>query len=107
MHRRRPQCRPRATEADEWSDAAPATALAEHLDKLWRVILYNDDVHTFEEVILQLQKATGCSEDHAEQVAHEVHTRGLATAYTGEKDPCRRVASVSREIQLQVEVDEA
>ncbi len=99
--------RPRAADTDEWSRTDAATALEEQLEKLWRVILYNDDIHTFDEVIGQLRKATGCNEEQAAQIAHEVHTRGLATAYTGEKDQCKRVASVLREIQLQVELDEA
>ncbi|PSQ69055.1 MAG: hypothetical protein BRD31_06465 [Bacteroidetes bacterium QH_2_64_26] len=30
-------------------------------DDPWFVILFNDEVHTFEEVIEQLVKATGCS----------------------------------------------
>ena len=98
---------PRAGDSDEWAVPEQSTAVAEHLDRLWRVILYNDNWHTFDEVIQQLQKATGCSVDHASHIADEVHTRGRATAYTGEKDTCKRVASVLREIQLQVESDEA
>ena len=35
----------------------------------WIVILYNDDYHSFDEVILQLQKATGCSLETAEAIA--------------------------------------
>lgn len=99
--------RPRADETAPGSETEWATAVADELERLWRVILYNDDWHTFDDVIIQLQKATGCSADHAARVANEVHTRGRATAYEGEKDECQRVAGVLREIQLQVEVDEA
>ena len=34
----------------------------ERTDLPWKVILFNDDVHTFEEVVIQLMKATGCGE---------------------------------------------
>ena len=88
-------------------DQEQRTAIAELLERLWCVILYNDDWHTFDEVILQLQKATGCSQQHGERIAHEVHTQGRAVAYRGVKDRCRRVAGVLREIRLQAEVDEA
>ncbi|PSQ72236.1 MAG: hypothetical protein BRD26_02705, partial [Bacteroidetes bacterium QH_1_64_81] len=38
-------------------------------DDPWFVILFNDEVHTFEEVIGQLVKATGCSRGEAEDMA--------------------------------------
>lgn len=71
----------------------------------WKVILYNDDIHTFDEVILQLQKALKCSTQRAEQIALEAHTRGKAIAFSGEFDECFRVAGVLREIQLIVEIE--
>lgn len=71
----------------------------------WKVILYNDDIHTFDEVILQLQKATSCSVQRAEKIAFEAHTRGKAVAFSGEFDECFRVAGVLREIQLVVEIE--
>ena len=73
----------------------------------WRVILYNDDVHSFEEVVLQVQKATGYSLERAESITFEAHSQGRAVAFTGDKEECRRVATVLREIRLQVEIDEA
>jgi len=71
----------------------------------WVVILYNDDYHTFDEVILQVQKATGCSLERAAEITLEAHTRGRAIAYTGEREECERVAAVLRAIRLQVETD--
>lgn len=71
----------------------------------WKVILYNDDIHTFDEVILQLQKALKCSAQRAEQIAFEAHTRGKAIAFSGEFDECFRVAGILREIQLIVEIE--
>jgi ATP-dependent Clp protease adapter protein ClpS len=71
----------------------------------WKVILYNDDIHTFEEVILQLQKALGCGQSRAEKIAFEAHSRGKAIAYDGEFEECFRIMGILREIQLVVEIE--
>ncbi len=71
----------------------------------WRVILYDDDVHTFEDVILQLMKATGCSEQRAEKHAWTVHTSGKDLVYQGDFFECFRVQGVLREIQLVTEIE--
>jgi ATP-dependent Clp protease adapter protein ClpS len=75
------------------------------IDAPWKVVLYNDDIHTFDEVILQLQKAIGCSAQRAEKIAFEAHHRGKAVAYSGEFNECFRVMGVLREIQLVVEIE--
>lgn len=69
------------------------------------VILYNDDVHEFDEVSSQLQKATGYDAARCEQIMLEAHTRGRAIAYTGSADACERAANILRQIRLQVETD--
>ena len=69
------------------------------------VILYNCDCHTFEDVIVQLQKATGCSEEKAEAFAQEVHTTGRSVVYSGSDAACEKAANILREIKLQVETD--
>ena len=70
-----------------------------------RVILYNDEWHEFDEVILQLQKATGCDLVKAEMIAMEAHFKGRAICYKGSRDQCQRVASILRQIRLQCEID--
>ncbi|NIR49977.1 ATP-dependent Clp protease adaptor ClpS [candidate division KSB1 bacterium] len=70
----------------------------------WLVILCNDDIHTFDEVILQLQKATGCSTLEGTRIAMEAHFKGKAVAYEGDFEDCNRVAGVLREIGLIVEI---
>jgi ATP-dependent Clp protease adaptor protein ClpS len=70
-----------------------------------KVILYNDDWHTFEEVIVQLMKATGCSREHAEALTWEVHTRGKAAVYEGSLAECLRVSGVLEEIALHTEIE--
>lgn len=74
-------------------------------DAPWTVILYNDDVHTFDEVILQLVKATGCAVEEAAKIALNAHAAGRAPAYSGTFDECFRVNGVLREIQLVTEIE--
>lgn len=70
----------------------------------YKVILYNDNIHTFDEVIVQVSKATGCSEARAEEIAWEVHTKGKSVVYDGEMIECLRVSSVLEEIALHTQV---
>lgn len=79
-------------------------AVDEDVDNPWRVILFNDSIHTFDEVITQLIKATGCSTDDAERIAWTVHTQGKALAFEGSFPECFRVQGVLREIQLVTEI---
>lgn len=71
----------------------------------YRVILYNDDDHSVDEVTLQIMKATGCDVEKALEIMWEAHTQGRAVCFRGEREKCHRVARVLREIRLQVEVD--
>jgi ATP-dependent Clp protease adaptor protein ClpS len=74
-------------------------------DSDYRVVLYNDDFHSMDEVVLQLQKATGCDEHAAINITMEAHMHGRAVCYHGSREECHRVARILREIRLQVEVD--
>ena len=89
--------------------AAPDVALDEATEERiatpWRVILYNDEIHTFDEVILQVMKATGCSAEQAERHAWTVHTEGKDCVYEGEFEECFRVQGILREIQLVTEIE--
>jgi ATP-dependent Clp protease adaptor protein ClpS len=77
------------------------------IDQPWTVILFNDDYHAFDEVIAQVQKATGCSPGEAFQITYAAHTNGQAVAYVGDKPQCEQVAKVLREIDLHVELEKA
>jgi ATP-dependent Clp protease adapter protein ClpS len=72
----------------------------------YRVILYNDDWHSMDEVVLQVQKATACDLETAVRIVLEVHANGRGVCYRGGADDCHRVARVLREIRLQCEVDD-
>ena len=80
------------------------TEVKEEEETPWRVILYNDEVHTFEEVIGQIIKATGCSQSQAEELTFKVHNEGKARVYEGSFEECFEVNSVLKEIQLITEI---
>ncbi|MFM7339881.1 MAG: ATP-dependent Clp protease adaptor ClpS [Bacteroidota bacterium] len=69
-----------------------------------RVVLFNDEHHTFEEVIVQILRAVHCSMDRAEQLTWEVHNTGKATVYEGPLSECLHVSAVLEEIALKTEV---
>ncbi len=77
------------------------------LDQPWMAILFNDDYHTFEAVVEQVQKATGCSAGEAFQITYSAHRNGQAVAYVGARPACEQVAAVLREIELRVELEAA
>ena len=70
-----------------------------------RVILFNDEDHTFDEVIFQLMKATGCSLAEAEGLAMEVDMRGQAYVFEGEISRCLNVSSILEAIELHTEIE--
>ena len=69
-----------------------------------RVVLFNDDWHTFEEVIAQLIIATKCSFEKARGFAFEVHVKGKAIVFSGSMSECLRVSSILEEIALYTQI---
>ena len=69
-----------------------------------RVVLYNDDWHTFDEVIAQLIKAIHCSFEKARAHAFEVHIKGKSIVFTGQLKDCLRVSGILEEIELTTEI---
>lgn len=70
-----------------------------------KVILFNDDWHTFHEVISQIVKACQYSIERAEQISMIVHFKGRATVITSNLDHCLEIAAVLQEIDLHVEIE--
>jgi ATP-dependent Clp protease adaptor protein ClpS len=70
-----------------------------------KTILFNDNIHTFEEVAGQLVKAIRCSYTRGITLANQVHTTGSAIVYTGHLERCEAVAMVLEQIGLTVSVD--
>jgi ATP-dependent Clp protease adapter protein ClpS len=70
-----------------------------------RVILFNDEIHTFDEVANQIVKAIGCDFDKAMQLTNEVHNNGKTSVYEGELTECLRVSEVLEEIALLTQIE--
>lgn len=68
------------------------------------VILFNDEWHTFDEVINQIRKAIGCTQSRAEELTHEVHFQGRSRIYSGEIAECLRISSILEEIALRTQI---
>jgi ATP-dependent Clp protease adaptor protein ClpS len=71
----------------------------------WQVVLFNDEVHSFDEVIYQIQKATGYSLERATDLTLRVHQNGKAVIAIGPKVDCEKVAGVLSQIRLLVQVE--
>ncbi len=69
-----------------------------------RVVLYNDDWHTFDEVINQLIKAINCTFEKARGHAFEVHVKGKSIVFNGSMKECLRVSGVLEEIALTTQI---
>lgn len=70
-----------------------------------KVILFNDEVHTFDEVIGQLIKALRCDSVKAESLAWEVHTNGKALVFSGDMAECLKVNGILEEIALHTQIE--
>jgi ATP-dependent Clp protease adaptor protein ClpS len=75
------------------------------VDQPAKVILFNDEVHSFDEVIGQIIKATGCDMPKAESLTWEVHTSGKAMVFEGEMDNCLKVSHILEEIALNTQIE--
>lgn len=73
-------------------------------DEPYKVVLFNDDYHTFEEVINQLIKAIRCSRAKAEAHTWEVHNKGKSIVFDGTMEECLRVSAILEEIHLKTEI---
>ena len=70
-----------------------------------RAILFNDEVHTFEEVISQIIKALRCDRGKAERLTWEVHNQGRSCVYSGDLKRCLEITHVLEEIQLMTQIE--
>jgi len=77
--------------------------LAEDLEH--HTILYNDEFHVFDDVVIWVKTATGKTIEEAYSITLEAHINGRAICYSGDKSTCEGVANILRGIGLIVEVD--
>ena len=69
-----------------------------------KIVLFNDEYHTFEEVIEQIILATGYRSAKAELMTWEVHTKGKSLIYSGDLGKCLYISSVLEQINLGTEI---
>jgi ATP-dependent Clp protease adaptor protein ClpS len=77
----------------------------EELGNPWQVVLFNDAIHSFDEVILQIQKAAGYSLERATEITLRVHNNGKAVVFIGSKEDCEKVAAILGLIKLTTQVE--
>jgi ATP-dependent Clp protease adapter protein ClpS len=66
---------------------------------LKRLLIYNSS-HFWDDVVLQLQKATGFDIQHCEQIAVIAHTTGKAVVKSGTYEELQKINTVLKEINL-------
>lgn len=69
-----------------------------------KVILFNDNYHTFEQVINQVMKAIGCNERTAFYHANKIHTTGKSDVFKGPIEKCLTVSAILQEINLKTQI---
>lgn len=74
------------------------------LELPFMVVLFNDDYHSFDEVINQLLKAVRCSFEKARSLTFEVHVKGKAIVHHGSLNSCLKVSSILEEIELHTQI---
>ena len=62
------------------------TQTSEEISPPWQVVILNDPVNLISFVILVVSRVFGYSEDKAIQITMDVHEKGKAIAWTGERE---------------------
>lgn len=75
-----------------------------NLHHKYRVVLFNDDYHTFEQVIVQIMRAIMCSRLQAESHTKDVHNNGSSVIFAGTIEKALRVSAMLEEIGLKTEI---
>ena len=70
-----------------------------------KVILFNDEWHSFDEVIGQILKAISCTFEKAEALTWEVHSKGKAIVFDGDLIECLKVSAVLEEIAIHTQIE--
>ena len=92
-------------------DTSPSTGTLETTDtgttlgESRKVILYNDDSHSMQEVVSQISKATGYAKPKAEQIMMEAHSKGRAVVIATHLERCEHVAAILEEIGLRTDIE--
>lgn len=83
-----------------------STITREQVKSPWHIVLYNDDVNTFEHVIECLMKYCKHTLHQAEQCALIVHHNGKCSVKVGEYDDLRPIWEALLDNQLKAKIEE-
>lgn len=88
----------------EFTDIIDETTDYNNSNFISKVVLYNDNYHTFDQVINQLQKAIACPRVVGIFMAHTVHNEGKCDVFRGDVQRSIRVSDILREINLKTQI---
>ena len=77
------------------------------LKTVHRLILWNDEINTFDHVIWCMMKYLDYNENQAEKIAWEVHNTGKAVVKVGPETECVRVGNILAATGLVVTVTQS
>ena len=69
-------------------------------EPMWNVIVFNDEVHSMQEVVIQIMRATECDARKATKLMLDVHLKGQAMVKAGSHEECFKVRRILEEIDL-------
>jgi len=78
-----------------------------NLGKPYKVILFNDDNHSMDEVVNQIMEATGYGRQQATAIMLEAHNTGRAVVWVGGLERCEHISSILEEIRLGTKIEPA
>lgn len=76
-------------------------------EDLWAVVVWNDDVTTFDTVIRAFMEILNHSRDRSEQLAWRIHRTGKAVVAIRPKDEAERVVTQLHARKIQASLDRA
>ena len=78
---------------------------AETKRKVYKLMLSNDDIHTFEYVIDSLVKACGHSHEQAEQCAYLIHLKGKCDVKRGSLKELTNILTALSKLELTATIE--
>lgn len=85
----------------------PATAIQNFLGRPHNCVLFNDESHTMEEVVVQIIRAISCDAQRAVAIMLEAHKSGRAIVITTHKERCEQVSMILEQIRLETKIEQA
>lgn len=79
----------------------------DELEPLYDVVVIDNPVNTYEEVMAVVREALGCSFERAFEIAQEIDNTGSACVATVALAEARRIAAIIRRIGIEVRVERA